>query len=422
MAETELEEGVAAAAAEEESRTQMLARDDVAVSALRVLNRRQSARHRFTLFGRSLVPPILSWARAYRPGDLRFDAVAGLTVAVMLVPQSMAYAFLAGLPPAYGLYASVVPLFCYSLLGSSMQVAVGPFAIVSLLTASAISAARSDERASAAAVSSAAAEDAQIAETIRLALAASLITGVLMIAMALLNVAAFITGFLSGPVLVGFISASACVVLMSQIATLLGVTAASSSFPLVTLVNIAKAIPQTNWPTLLAGIVCVAALLAMSFVKKLPRWFPTQLLLVGIGIICGAFIPGIETVAKIKLIGVIPSGMPTPAAPSFSGHEFVALVFPCLVIAIVSFVNEYALALKMASKHNYEAKSNAEMMALGFADLIGSFFGAHPIGGSLSRTAVNDSLGARSPIANAISVCSIPCFHFIRLTPLRTLA
>lgn len=232
-----------------------------------VLVRHQSWSYTFKAYVRGLKPSVFDWARSYSLRRLRADLVAGITVGVLLVPQSMAYAFLAGLPPIYGLYSSFVPLVVFSLFTSSMQVAIGPFSLISLLTYSAVSTALSKSGGQAEGT------DAQD-ERIRLSIACSLLNGVFQVLMGLLNFGT-VSNYLARPVMTGFISASAVIIIISQASAALGVSAKSSEFAVLSVVEVCKALPQTSFYTLLITAVSLAIFIAVKYVRAIPKWFPT---------------------------------------------------------------------------------------------------------------------------------------------------
>ena len=354
--------------------------------SMSVLMRHQSWSYVFRSYIHGLKPPVFDWARSYSLARFRSDLVAGITVGVLLVPQSMAYAFLAGVPPIYGLYSSFVPLLVFSLFTSSMQVAIGPFSLISLLTYSAVSAALKGEDTP--------------EERIRLSIGCSLLNGIFQVLMGLLNFGS-VSNYLARPVMTGFISASAIIIIISQAGAALGISAKSSEVAVLSVVNVCRALPQTNFYTLLIAAASLAVFVAVKYVRAIPKWFPVQLVVMGAGVLLG-WLLDLEG-RGVALVGEVPRGLVAPAVPSVSAAELKDLAIPCLVIALVSYVNAFALASQFAARHKRRVNSNSELVALGSANLVGSFFNSHPVGASLSRTAINDALGASSPVANALT-------------------
>lgn len=359
--------------------------------SMSVLVRHQSWSYVFMTYLQGLKPPVFDWARSYTPGRFKMDLVAGITVGVLLVPQSMAYAFLAGVPPIYGLYSSFIPLVVFSLFTSSMQVAIGPFSLISLLTYSAVSTAISK--------SGGQTEDVP-EERIRLSIACSLLNGVFQIAMGLLNFGT-VSNYLARPVMTGFISASAVIIIISQAGAALGISAKSSEFAVLSVARICKALPQTSLYTLLISAASTAIFVGVKQVRTVPKWFPVQLIVMAAGVLLG-WLLGLDK-HGVALVGDVPRGLSAPAVPRIHTRELGDLAVPCLVIALVSYVNAFALASQFAARHKKRVNSNSELIALGSANLVGSFFNSHPGGASLSRTAINDALGASSPVANALT-------------------
>lgn len=364
--------------------------------SMSVLMRHQSWSYVFRSYIHGLKPPVFDWARSYSLARFRSDLVAGITVGVLLVPQSMAYAFLAGVPPIYGLYSSFVPLLVFSLFTSSMQVAIGPFSLISLLTYSAVSTALGEKEGGEGGDGGDASE-----ERIRLSIACSLLNGIFQVLMGLLNFGS-VSNYLARPVMTGFISASAIIIIISQAGAALGVSAKSSEVAVLSIVNVCRALPQTNFYTLLIAAASLAVFVGVKYVRAIPKWFPVQLVVMGAGVLLG-WLLDLEK-RGVALVGEVPRGLAAPAVPSIRGAaELKDLAVPCLVIALVSYVNAFALASQFAAKHKRRVNSNSELVALGSANLVGSFFNSHPVGASLSRTAINDALGASSPVANALT-------------------
>ena len=344
--------------------------------------------------------PALGWMRGYDARrDLAGDVSAGLTVAVMLIPQGMAYAMLAGLPPVIGLYASVVPLLVYALLGTSRQLAVGPVAMVSLLVATGVGALA----------------EAGSSEYVLLAVVLAGMVGVLQLAMGVLRLGKLVT-FLSHPVISGFTSAAAIIIGLSQLKHLLGASIPRSAHLHELLLNASRALPDTSLPTLAIGAVAVVILLVLK--KRAPR-FPGALTVVVLGtLVTWGF--GLHE-AGVAIVGDVPAGLPTPSVPGFDLAKLSALLPTALVISLVGFMESISVAKAFARKNRYEVDANQELVGLGLANVAGFFFGGYPVTGGFSRTAVNGQAGARTGLASAITAVVIgvsllfftPLFHFL---------
>jgi sulfate permease, SulP family len=309
------------------------------------------------------------------------DLAAGLTVGVMLIPQGMAYALIAGMPPIYGLYASLVPLVVYALLGTSRQLAVGPVAMISLLVA--------------AGVAPLAAGDPQ--RYIELALLLALMVGVLQLGMGLLRFG-FLTNFLSHPVLAGFTSAAALIIGASQLRHLVGVDLPSSNHVHQILLALGRELGSVHVLTLAVGL---GAILMLFGLRRWRRTFPGGLAVVAL-FTAVAGVWGLDG-AGLRLVGEVPGGLPVPGIPTLDPAAIWALLPVALAIALVGFMESIAVAKVYATRHRYHVDPNRELVALGAANLVGSLFRAFPTTGGFSRTAVNDQAGARTTIATLVS-------------------
>jgi len=329
--------------------------------------------------------PILGQLQGYDRGHFRSDLVAGLTVGVMLVPQGMAYAMIAGMPPIYGLYASLVPIMVYAMLGTSRQLAVGPVAMVSLLTATGVGslAEGSPER------------------YIQLALLLSLMVGALQIGMGLLRFG-FLTNFLSHPVLAGFTSAAAIVIGTSQLRHLLGVSLPNSEKVSDTIRSLIGAMGSIHLLTVAIGVTAILLLIALRRWKPI---FPGAITVVAL-FTFAAWLFGLEG-RGLRVVGEVPGGLPLPTLPLVDLPSIVSLLPVALTIALVGFMESFAVAKSYATKHRYAVDANRELFALGAANLAGSIFRAFPTTGGFARTAVNDQAGARTAVASLVAAAVI---------------
>jgi len=340
--------------------------------------------------------PALDWGKNYKKSWLKGDISAGLTVGVMLIPQGMAYAMLAGLPPIYGLYAVTLPLMVYAILGTSRQLAVGPVAMVSLLTASGVGA---------------------IAEIgteafLSLAIVLSLMVGVIQFALGLFRLG-FLVNLLSHPVVSGFTSAAALIIGLSQLKHLLGIDLARSHHVHEIVLSAAERFGEVNWYTLAIGLAGIGLIIG---VKKINKAIPGPLLAVVFGILVVILI-GLEG-QGVKIVGTVPDGLPSLVLPTFTWEQVQALLPTALTISLVGFMESIAVAKAVQKRHrDYEVVPNQELIALGAANLAGALVQAYPVTGGFSRTAVNDQAGAKTGLASIISALLI-VLTLLFLTPL----
>lgn len=339
--------------------------------------------------------PILNWLPNYNRSLFKGDLVAGLTVGVMLIPQGMAYAMLAGMPPIYGLYASMIPLVLYAILGTSRQLAVGPVAMVSLLIAAGVGAITSDA-----------------STFVSLAILLALMVGVIQLMMGVFRLG-FLVNFLSHPVIAGFTSAAALIIGFSQLKHLLGIDIPRSNHIHKIIANAFANINTVNVQTLTIGLVAISLIL---LVKKIKLPIPGPLLAVVFGILAvyglGWYNEG------VKIVGEIPKGLPAFRMPRFDFENIKLLTPIALTISFISFMESIAVAKAIQKKHkNYKVVPNQELIALGAANIGGAFFQAFPTTGGFSRTAVNNQSGAKTGMASIVSAILI-ALTLLFLTPL----
>jgi sulfate transporter 4 len=351
--------------------------------------------------------PMTAWLSTYKWREyLQTDVLAGLTVGVMIVPQSMSYAKLAGLPVQFGLYSSLVPIYAYAFFGSSRQLAVGPVAMVSLLLSTGLTMILEKEGITKESTSEA--EYEQIYTT--LALQTSVLVGICYIVMGVLRLG-FVTIFLSHAVVSGFTSAAAIIIGLSQVKYIFGYDIPNDKSLHGILKNIFANIEKFNWKTFLLGTSCVFTLMGLKKVaQKYPRLKWTRAagpLLVTV--VCIVLQATIDLEARgIPIVGYIPAGL-----PSFTGD----IVFPVtnmgnlaivvLSIVIVGFMESIAIAKKLAQTHGYELDSSLELVGLGMANLTSGLFGGYPVTGSFSRSAVNNASGAHSGLSAMVTATMV---------------
>ncbi|MBN9407569.1 MAG: sulfate permease [Burkholderiales bacterium] len=344
--------------------------------------------------------PILDWGQRYDRATLAGDAVAALIVTVMLIPQSLAYALLAGLPPEVGLYASVAPLLLYAVFGSSRVLAVGPVAVVSLMTA--------------AAVGEHAAPGSAAYWPVAITLA--FLSGAMLLAMGLLRLG-FIANFLSHPVISGFITASALLIAASQLKTLMGVQAQGHNVADL-LIDLARQAPQADLRTLVVGVLATAFLFWVRKRLKplLLRWgLPAQ---------AADFVGKAGPVAAIavttllawalqwqaegmKVVGAIPPGLPPFTLPRWDPALWRQLAVPALLISVVGFVESVSVGQTLAAKRRQRIAPDQELVALGASNLGAAFTGGFPVTGGFARSVVNFDAGARTPAAGVFTAIGI---------------
>ncbi len=341
--------------------------------------------------------PILGWAPAYRRSDLRSDLAAGLTVGAMLVPQAMAYALLAGLPPEVGLYAATIPVIIYALFGTSRQLAVGPVAIVSLLTASALGPL----------------VDEGTAGYLSAAALLAVMVGVVHLVLGLGRLG-FLVNFLSHSVLVGFTAAAAIIIGFSQVKHLLGVSVERRDHFYETVGEVGGALGDTNGTTLLLG---AASILLLYAIKRFAPRVPAALAVV-VAAILAVELFDLES-RGVKVVGDIPDSLPAFGLPDFDGSLVGDLVAAALVITLVGFMESIAVAKVYARRRRYDVDPNQELVGLGAANVAAGVFGGYPVTGGFSRTAVNDSAGARTPLASLVTA-GIVLLTIAVFTPLLT--
>ncbi|WP_147124230.1 SulP family inorganic anion transporter [Shimia ponticola] len=356
--------------------------------------------------------PLLQWGRTYDRQSLASDSMAGLIVAIMLVPQGMAYALLAGLPAEVGLYASIVPLIFYGLLGSSRALAVGPVAIVSLMVASTLG--EIAEQGSA----------GYLAGAVMLAF----LSGAILLGMGVARVG-FLVNFLSHPVISGFSSAAALIIGFSQLKHLLGFEIPRSHLITETILHALTHIAQVNWATLLIAAVSLAILL--GFKSRVAGVLKSTGVSAGLADAIAKSGPLVAVVvttiavwalalndtAGVKIVADIPSGLPPLAVPAFDVDLARQLLPAAALISVVGFLESVSVAKSLASKRRQKIDANQELIALGAANLGAAFTSGYPVTGGFSRSLVNFTSGAVTPLASIITAVLIGIAVMV-LTPL----
>ncbi len=335
------------------------------------------------------------WLSKSTPNSLQKDMAAGLTVGVMLIPQAMAYAVIAGLPPIYGLYGALVPLLVYPIFGTSRQLAIGPQALDMLILAAGLGAV----------------VEVGTGEYVGMAIIVTAMVGVLQIAMGAMQLG-FVANLLSRPVIAGLTSAAALIISFSQLGSLLGVNLGNSQYVHVVLWRAVQHLGEVHLLSMGIGAVGVAILLG------LPRWLPAvpeALVVVALATVASyAFAFEQQGVA---VVGSIPEGLPPITLPALSFNTLDTLLPAAVTLALVQFMKNVSLGRVFATRHGYTIDANRELVGLGSANLVGSFFSSIPVSGSFSRSAVNDQTGAQTPLANWFTA-GVIALTLLFLTPL----
>jgi SulP family sulfate permease len=364
--------------------------------------------------------PVLHWGRRYDRDALTSDLVAAVIVTIMLIPQSLAYALLAGLPPEVGIYASIAPIILYAVFGTSRALAVGPVAVVSLMTAAAVG---------------------RIAETgspeyIAAALTLAFLSGVFLVLLGVLRLG-FLANFLSHPVIAGFITATGLIIAASQLKHILGIKASGHNlFELV--LSLVENLGSTNLITLAIGASSAAFLLwVRRGLKPLlvslglkPRLADITAKAGPVGAVAATTLLawGLDLGSKgVALVGDVPRGLPPLTMPSFSADLWASLIGSAVLISIIGFVESVSVAQTLAAKKRQRIEPDQELIGLGAANIGAAFSGGYPVTGGFARSVVNFDAGAETPAAGAytavgLAIASLTLTPLIAYLPVATLA
>ncbi len=340
--------------------------------------------------------PPLFWIRDYQRDYVKPDLTAGITVAVLLIPQAMAYALLAGLPPITGLYAALASLVVYPLLGSSRHLSVGPVALDSLLVASGFGALIAG---------------ATTEEYLGFAITLAVMVGVIQTLMGLLRMG-YLVNFLANPVINGFTSAAAIIIALSQLKHMLGIEIEASQQVYSLLRQLAGQIANVHGATLAMGSICLVMLLFLR--RKFPR-LPAGLITIAASTLTVWFAELQDT--GMSIVGAIPRGLPALNVPNMDADRVASLLTLAVTIALVSFMESIAVAKRFAAQNRYEVSANRELVSIGAGNVASGFAGGYPVAGSFSRTAINADSGAKTPLASIITATVI-ALTLVALTPL----
>jgi SulP family sulfate permease len=350
--------------------------------------------------------PILEWLPNLSKKSIQNDFVAGLTVGIMLVPQGMAYALLAGLPPVFGLYAALVPQVIYAIMGTSRQLSVGPVAMDSLLVASGLAALKLSG----------------INEYISMAIFLAFFMGLIQLVLGFLRMG-FLVNFLSKPVISGFTSAAAIIIGLSQLKHLVGAPFESSNKIHLLLIEFIDKSSQIHLITLFIGLIAIAILVLL---KKLNPSIPGALIAV---ILSSIWIKYFGEDSGVSIVGIVPEGLPSFRLPEIELINITKILPLALTLALIAFMEAISVAKAIEEKKDYSINPNQELIALGASNIVGSLFQSYPTTGGFSRTAVNDQAGANSGLASIISAIVVgltllfltPLFYFLPNTILASI-
>lgn len=354
--------------------------------------------------------PILQWGRTYNGSVLTNDLVAAVIVTIMLIPQSLAYALLAGLPPVVGLYASILPLVAYALFGTSRTLAVGPVAVLSLMTASAASAVAAQGT----------------AEYVEAAITLAALSGILLAVLGFLRLG-FLANLLSHPVISGFITASGILIATSQIKHILGISGGGDNWPEM-LGSLASNIGLTNPWTLAIGIPATLflfwvrgglkpALLRIGLKSRAADIAAKAGPVIAVALTILAVVMLDLAEKGVDLVGAIPQGLPPFATPSTDMDLIAQLWVPALLISVIGFVESVSVAQTLAAKRRQRIAPDQELIGLGASNIASAFSGGYPVTGGFARSVVNFDAGAETPAAGAYTAIGIALASLF-LTPL----
>jgi len=340
--------------------------------------------------------PILDSTKGYTKSIFKDDLIAGLTVGIMLVPQGMAYALLAGMPPIYGLYGGLIPLFLYALFGTSRQMAVGPVAVSALLVLGGVSQIATPET----------------PEYISLVITAGLLIGIAQIILSFLRLG-FLVNFLSHPVVAGFTSAAAIIIAISQLKDFLGFDIPKFSESYETLFYAIEHFGETNW---ISVALCVSAIAMMFGFRAISRSIPGALIVVVFGTLI-SWLFDLESYG-LNIVKNVPEGLPVFQTPNLELTTIQKLIPTVLTVTTIGIVESLGIAKVLEAKHqNYDVRPNQELFALGIAKVGGAFFQAIPSSGSFTRSAINNESGSKTTVSSIITFILI-ALTLLFLTPL----
>jgi len=344
--------------------------------------------------------PCVRWLKGYQRAHFHSDLIAAVIVTIMLIPQSLAYALLAGVPPQVGLYASILPLMLYAVFGTSRTLSVGPVAVASLMTAAAIQNLGVEND----------------IDYLNAAIMLAFLSGAFLILMGFLKLG-FLANFLSHPVVSGFITASGIIIGLSQLKHILGIDAEGDNL-IELLETLTANIGSSNTTTMMVGIVTLLFLfwsrkglknllvrlsVAQQLVNVLPKIAPVFAVIITTLV---AYQFDLAT-SGLALVGDIPRGLPTPVLPVFTDGTWVNLIVPAILISIIGYVESISVGRTLAAKRRQRVDSDQELIGLGSANMASALSGGFPVTGGFSRSVVNFDAGAETPLASFMTAIGI---------------
>ncbi len=340
--------------------------------------------------------PFVKTIKSYSRSTFLYDLPAGIMVAILLVPQAIAYAYLAGMPPQYGLYASLIPILIYAFLGTSPHLAIGPVAISAILILAGVS--KLDEPFS--------------TSYIELVILAGLLIGVVQVVLGFFKLGRYIN-LLSYPVITGFTSAASIIVITSQFKDVLGVITPRYDYLFQTVIHTISNLSQTHYLTL---AIAVVSFLFIFLLRRLSKKIPGGLIVVTLGILISYFFDLANR--GVDIIGFVPEGLPEFNSPSLSFSTIISLLPVVIMVTIIGIIESVGIAKAIENKNQfYEIDTNKELIALGTSKIAGSFFSAFPSSGSFSRSALLHEIKAKTTVASIITVLFV-MLSLLFLTPL----
>uniref|UniRef100_A0AAY4CKA5 STAS domain-containing protein n=1 Tax=Denticeps clupeoides TaxID=299321 RepID=A0AAY4CKA5_9TELE len=356
--------------------------------------------------------PVLSWLPRYSiREDGLGDLIAGISVGIMHLPQGMAYALLASVPPVYGLYTSFYPVLIYFIFGTSRHVSIGTFAVISMMIGSVTERLAPDAHFLVNGTNSSSGfyinEAARDTYRVQVATASTLLTGAFQVVLGMMRFG-FVGTYLSEPLVRGYTTGAAAHVVISQLKYLFGVSPQRHNGPLeliYTLVDVCALLPQTSVPTLVISVVSLAVLILVKeinsiYSRKLPLPIPIELLVIIAATLTSYYIH-LGDIHQVQVVGEIPSGLLPPAMPDRG--LFSSLVGDAFAVAVVSYAISISLGKTFALKYGYKVDNNQELVALGLSNTVGGFFHCYSVTSSMSRSLVQESTGGKTQMAGAIS-------------------
>ncbi len=356
--------------------------------------------------------PILGWLQAYRWAYLPADLIAGLTLGVIAIPQSMAYALLANLPPQAGLYAAMVTPIAYAVFGTSRALSVGPMAVVALLTGNLVTQFAAP----------------QSPQAVQIALCAALLVGAIQVVLGALRMG-FVVNFLSYPVLSGFTTAAVIVIVLSQAKYLLGVSLTGPAPPLFEAIHLVEALPRANPVALAMGGASIAVMLVFN--RRVGRWLTRAgsaevvaglvartggLVVVSLGTLL-TWLLRLDEAAGLQIVGQVPTGLPPLSTPFVPTDALGAIAPSLLIITAISYVGSVSIAKSLASRQREKVDADQELIALGVANIAAALTSGLPVSGSFARSAVNVASGAVTQLSSLFAALVIACVLLL-FTPL----